>query len=110
LWPNVSVSESWLRAECRFIDFGLAGPNCLGADLHHFAGRAAVGIDKEMFDGLVVTFSKQAAASEYDVRFGARFYALQRVVSRMAYHACRGQRKRLRRDRATFAALLALLQ
>lgn len=108
-WPNMSVSESWLRAECRFIDFALAGRNGIGADLFRFAARAAVGTDKEMFDGLVASFAKKAAAGESDVRFAARFYALHRNIARMTRSTREGKVKKVDRARNIFAALLAQL-
>lgn len=108
-WPNMSFSVSWLRAECRFIDFALTGCNGIGADLFQFAARAAVGTDKEMFDGLVATFAKKAAADESDVRLAARLYALKRNIGYMNRVARAGQPEKVDHARANIAALLAQL-
>jgi hypothetical protein len=109
-WPNMSVSEGWFRAECRFIDFALVARNGIGADLFQFATRAAGGTDKEMFDGLVASFAKNAAADERDVQFAARFYALIRNVAHMTRVAREGQLEKVDRTKVIIAALLAQLQ
>lgn len=96
---NMSVSKkSEGGVAIRFIDFGIAHRNFLGADLHHYAiWSLSDESGRRFFDVLAKSYAEAVCQPLSDVRLGAYGYALRRILMRWwRVQDLRSSRKRAR--------------
>jgi hypothetical protein len=82
----------------RFIDFGIAHRNFLGADLHHYAiWSLSNASGRRFFDVLAKSYAAAVCQPLSDVRLGAYGYGLRRILMRWwRVEGLRSSRKRAR--------------
>lgn len=96
---NMSVSKKPEGGVAiRFIDFGTAHRNFLGADLHHYAiWSFSNASNQRFFDVLAKSYAEAVCQPLSDVRLGAYGYALRRILMRWwRREDLRGSRQRAR--------------
>ena len=106
---NMSVSRAPdSRLVIRFIDFGIAHRNFLGADLHHYAvWSLANASNQRIFNALVAAYAEAVCQPLRDVRLGAYGYALRRILMRWwRVEELRGSQQRSRAYLCKIGALL----
>ena len=107
---NMSVSRASDNGlAIRFIDFGIAHRNFLGADLHHYAvwslGNAS---NQRLFNLLMAAYAEAVCQPLRDVHLGAYGYAMRRIL--MRWWRVEGLRGSQQRARAYLSKICALLE